>query len=163
VNMIWPPLWYSQANIRAFKKAKNTYRQLEKISNYEADAYKGLAEVYVLEQQLDSAEVYYLKSIEERRYIFDEEYRSLGRINKLQGELKKSLDYYTKAWQENKVNPLSYWQVCVIADEYYKDPKVKLQHYEKLLSDFKNLYPFLKERAQKRVKELKEEIHFNAE
>ena len=160
---VYKKLGYSLASIRAFKKAKNTYRQLEKISNYEADAYKGLAEVYVLEQKLDSAEVYYLKSIEERRYIFDEEYRNLGRINKLQGELKKSLDYYTKAWQENKVNPLSYWQICVIADEYYKDPKVKLQHYQKLLSDFKNLYPFLKERAQKRVKELKEEIHFNAE
>ena len=160
---VYKKLGHSLANINEFKKAKNTYRQLEKISNYEPDAYKGLAEVYVLEQKLDSAEVYYLKSIEERRYIFDEEYGNLGRIAKSQGKLKKSLDYFTKAWQENKLNPLSHWQVCIIADEYYKDPKVKLQHYEKLLSDFDNLYPFLKERALKRVKELKEEIHFSKE
>jgi len=41
------------------------------------------------EKQLDSAEVYFLKSIKERRYIFDNEYRSLGRIAKEKGQLKK--------------------------------------------------------------------------
>ncbi len=81
----------------------------------------------------------------------------------MKGELKKSLDYYTKAWEEDKVNQFSYWQVCVLSDEYYKDPKIKLAHYEKLLSDYDNLMPFLRERAVKRVKELNEEIFFDAE
>ena len=160
---VYKKLGYSQANIKEFEKAKKTYRRLEKIQNQEADAYKGLAQVYLLEKKLDSAETYFLKSIEERRYIFDNEYQSLGRITRLKGELKKSLDYYTKAWEEDRLNQLNYWQVCVLADEYYKDPKIKLRNYEKLLSDFERLYPFLKERAQKRIKELKEEIHFNAE
>lgn len=160
---VYKKLGYSQANIREFKKAKVTYRKLEEIQNQEADAYKGLAQVYLLEKKLDSAETYFLKSIEERRYIFDNEYQSLGRIARLNGDIKKSLDYYTKAWEENKTNQLNYWQVCVLADEYYKDPKTKLRHYEKLLSEFDNILPFLKERAQKRIKELKEEIHFNAE
>ena len=160
---VYKKLGYSLANIREFKKAKTTYRKLEEIQNQEADAYKGLAQVYLLEKKLDSAETYFLKSIEERRYIFDNEYQSLGRIARLKGELKKSLDYYTKAWEEDRLNQLNYWQVCVLADEYYKDPKTKLRHYEKLLSDFERLYPFLKERAQKRIKELKEEIHFAKE
>jgi len=146
-----------------FEPAKKAYRALAEIQNYEADAFFGLGEVFMKEKVLDSAETYFLKSIEERRYIFDNEYQNLGRIARLKGELKKSLDYYTKAWEEDKVNQFNYWQVCVLADEYYKDPKIKLRHYEKLLSDFERLYPFLKERAEKRIKELKEEIHFNAE
>ena len=160
---VYRKLGYSQASIGEFKKAKATYRELEQILNQEADAYKGLAEVYVFEKKWDSAETYFLKSIEERRYIFDEEYQSLGRIARINGQLKKALEYYTKAWEENRINQLNYWEICILADEYYKDPKIKLRHYEKLLSDFDNVYPFLKERAQKRIKELKEEIHFNSE
>ena len=160
---LYKKLGYSYANRWKYKEAKKAYRTLGSITNYEADGYLGLAQVFVKEKELDSAEVYYKKSIEERRYIFDEEYRSLGRIARLKGELKKSLDYYTKAWEEDKVNQFSYWQVCVLSDEYYKDPKIKLAHYEKLLSDYDNLMPFLRERAVKRVKELKEEIFFDAE
>lgn len=146
-----------------FDPAKKAYRALAEIQNYEADAFFGLGEVFMKEKVLDSAEVYFKKSIEERRYIFADEYRSLGRIARLKNQFKKSLDYYTKAWEEDSVNQFNYWQVCVLADEYYKDPKVKLEYYNRLLSDFDNLMPFLQERAQKRIKELKEEIHFNAE
>ena len=154
---------YSHFKNGDFKSAKKAYRSLGGIQNYEADAYYGLGEVLLKEEKLDSAAVCFKKSIEERRYIFDKEYRNLGRIARLKGELKKALDYYTKAWEEDKVNQLNYWQVCILADEYYNDPKVKLRHYEKLLSDFEKVYPFLKERAQKRITELKEEIHFKAE
>ncbi len=157
---VYKKLGYALANRWQYEKAKMVYRQLEKIPNSEADAYFGLGGVFLKEQQLDSAAVYIKKSIEARRYNFAAEYQDLGRIARLNGQLKKSLDYYTKAWEEQKTNQLNYWQVCILADEYYKDPKIKLRHYEKLLSDFDNLLPFLKERAQNRVTELKEEIHF---
>ncbi|GMN06234.1 hypothetical protein MTsPCn5_16230 [Croceitalea sp. MTPC5] len=157
---IYKKLGYSLVNRWRYKEAKEAYKQLGRVLDYQADAYKGLAQVYFQEQKLDSSETYYLRSIEERRYSFDEEYRDLGRIARLKGELKKSLDYYTKAWEENKANPFNYWQVCILADEYYKDPKVKLRYYQKLLTDFKEVMPFMKERAQKRITELKEEIHF---
>ena len=139
---IYKKLGYSLINRWEYEKAKDIYRTLGSIDNQEADAFLGLAQVFFKEKELDSAAVYYKKAIAERRYIFDEEYRSLGRIARLKGELKKSLDYYTKAWEEDKVNQFSYWQVCVLSDEYYKDPKIKLAHYEKLLSDYDNLCPF---------------------
>ncbi len=144
---IYKRLGYSLANRWKYKEAKEAYRQLGRISDYQADAYLGLAQVYLQEQQLDSAETYFLKSIEERQYIFDNEYRNLGRIARLNGELKKSLDYYTKAWKEDKTNQFNYWQICILADEYYKDPKLKLANYEKLLTDYDKVMPFLKERA----------------
>ena len=160
---VYKKLGYSYANRWKYEEAKKAYKSLGNIVNQEADAYQGLAQIFLQENKLDSAEVYFKKSIEERRYIFDDEYRSLGRIARLKGELKKALDYYTKAWEEDKVNQFNYWQVCVLADEYYKDPKVKLGYYERLLLDFEKLMPFLEERAKKRIKELKEEIHFKAE
>ena len=156
-------LGYSQFKNWDFEKAKKTYRMLEAIPNMEPDAYFGLGEVYLQEKKLDSAETYFLKSIEERRYIFEDEYRNLGRIANLKGDKKQALDYYKKAWEENTTNQFAYWQVCMMADEYYEDPKTTLTHYEKLLSDYPELVPFLKERAHKRIKELKEEIHFEKE
>jgi len=160
---VYKKLGYSYTNEREFEKAKTLYHKLANIFDQEADAYKGLGEVFLMEEQLDSAEIYYIKSIEARKYIFDVEYRNLGRIMRLKNNTKKALEYYTQAWKEDPKNPLGYWQVCVIADEYYKDPKVKLKHYEKLLADNKNIFPFLRQRAEKRISELKEEIHFKKE
>lgn len=162
-SFIYKRLGRSELENWNFEEAKEAYRKLEQFFGMEADAYYGLGEVFLKEQQLDSAEVYFKRSIEERRYIFDNEYRSLGRISRLQGKLKSALEYYAKAWEENKLNYLNYYQVCVLADEYYKDPKIKLRYYKRLLSDFEKLPQFLTERAKKRVSELKEEIHFTAE
>ncbi len=158
---IYQKLGYAQASIRQYEKAKNTYRQLIDMTNYEADAYKGLGQVFLMEKELDSAEVYFLKSIEAREYVFDNEYQSLGRIARLKGKLKSSLEYYQKAWEENTANYLNYWQVCVVADDYYKSPETKLRYYEKLVNDFERLAPFLRERAEKRISELKEELHYS--
>lgn len=142
------------------EKAYLTYRQLLKFQDFEVDAYSGFAEVFLKEQQLDSAQFYIKKSIKERRVVFDKEYRDLGRIARLKGKTKQALDHYRKSWEENKSNQFVYYQVCTLADEYYKDPETKLSYYEKLLEQYPKLLPFIEERAKKRVSELKEEIHF---
>ncbi len=142
------------------EKAYQTYRQLLNFQDFEADAYSGFAEVFLKEKQLDSAQFYIKKSIEERTVVFDEEYRDLGRIARLQGKTKEALDYYTRAWEENKNNQYIHYQVCTLADEYYRDPKTKLRYYENLLQQHPKLLPFIEEHAKKRVSELKAEIHF---
>lgn len=142
------------------EKAIEAYRMLSLIPGYLADAYSGMGEVYMQDKQLDSAQVYIKKSIEERTEVFDKEYADLGRIARIQNKTKESMDYYKKAWEENKENPYNYYQVCVLADEYFKDPKTRLSYFEKLLEMYPNLPPFLKERVRKRVSEIKEEIHY---
>lgn len=160
---VYRKLGYSEYYNHNLEDAKEAFRTLAKINGNEADAYLGLGEVYLKEQQLDSAEIYIKKSIKERRYIFDEEYKTLGRIARLKNQLKQSLEYYTKAWEENKANFFNYYQVCILADEYYKDPKLKLRYYERLLVDFKGVPVFISERAKKRISELKEEIHYKSD
>ena len=100
------------------------------------------------------------KSIEERTETFEKEYADLGRIARLQNKTKESMEYYKMAWEENKENPYNYYQVCVLADEYYKDPQTRLQYFERLLDMYPDLPPFLKERVLKRVSEIKEGIHY---
>ncbi|WP_228236888.1 tetratricopeptide repeat protein [Allomuricauda sp. M10] len=142
------------------EKAIQTYRMLALDPWSLADAYSGMGQVYLQEKELDSAQYYIKKSIEERTQTFENEYADLGRIARLQNKTKESLDYYKKAWEENKDNPYNYYQFCILADEYYKDPKTKLQYYESLLEMYPKLSPFIKERVIKRVSEIKEEIHY---
>ncbi|MEP5914458.1 MAG: tetratricopeptide repeat protein, partial [Flavobacteriaceae bacterium] len=160
---VYRKLGYSQFKNSDLDNAKETYWTLAEIKNNKADAYFGLGEVYLEEKKLDSAETYFKKSIKERKYIFDVEYRNLGRIARLKNQLKKSLDLYTKAWEENKANFFNYYQVCVLTDEYYKDPKIKLRYYEGLFTNFKSVPVFISERAKKRISELKEEIHYKSD
>ncbi|MDF0707613.1 tetratricopeptide repeat protein [Flagellimonas okinawensis] len=142
------------------EKALATYHRLESFPDKLAAAYSGLGDVFFKEKELDSAQYYIEKSIEERMAYFPQEYASLGRIARLKGHTKKSMDYYVKAWEENKDNYYNYYQVCVLADEYYKDPKTGLNYYEKLLEMYPDLVPWLKERVTNRISEIKEEIHF---
>ncbi|WP_421803821.1 tetratricopeptide repeat protein [Flagellimonas sp.] len=144
------------------EKALETYHKLKDFPEKLAVAYSGLGEVYFEEKELDSAQYYIEKSIEERRVFFPQEYASLGRIARLKGQTKKSMDYYVKAWEENKEDYYNYYQVCVLADEYYKDPKTRLNYYEKLLKMYPDLVPWLEERVKNRISELKEEIHFGS-
>ncbi len=142
------------------EKALEAYHKLRSFPDKLAVAYAGLGEVYFKEKTLDSAQYYIEKSMEERRVLFDQEYADLGRIARLKGNTKKAMDYYTMAWKENKENYFNYYQVCILADEYYKDSKTSLTYYEKLLEMYPDLVPFVKERAKNRISEIKEEIHF---
>ncbi len=142
------------------EKAHQTYLQLLNFPDFVADAYSGFADVFLKEKQLDSAQFYIKRAIEERTVVFDNEYRDLGRIARLQGKTKEALEYYTRAWEENKSNQYIHYQVCTLADEYFQDPKTKLRYYENLLGQYPKLLPFIEEHAKKRVSELKAEIHF---
>ncbi|WP_421823740.1 tetratricopeptide repeat protein [Flagellimonas oceanensis] len=142
------------------EKALEAYRKLSGFPDKLAAAYRGLGEVYFDEKELDSAQYYIEKSIEERMATFPQEYADLGRIARLKGQTKKSMDYYVKAWEENKENYYNYYQVCILADEYYKDPETRLNYHEKLLEMYPDIVPWLKERVKNRITEIKEEIHF---
>ncbi len=142
------------------QKALETYHKLTSFPDKLATAYAGLGQVYFEEKELDSAQYYIEKSIEERMVLFPQEYASLGRIARLKGQTKKSMDYYEMAWEENKDDYRNYYLVCILADEYYKDPKTRLNYYAKLLKMYPDIVPFLKERVKKRISEIKEEIHF---
>jgi len=144
-----------------FDKARDTYTELLELDDSLSDAYNGLGSVYMKAKQLDSAEINFKTAIEVQDPILNMEYSALASIAREREDLKTALEYYKIAYEEDPSNVMSYYQVCTVADQYYKDPKVRLQYYENFQEKFKKKHPYFSETVQKRIRELKEEIHFS--
>ncbi|MDB4291868.1 tetratricopeptide repeat protein [Maribacter sp.] len=143
-----------------FEKAKDTYAKLLALDDSLSDAYNGLGNVYLKAKQLDSAEINYKIAIEVQDAILNREYSALAAIARERKDLKTALEYYKLAYKEDPANVMGYYQVCTVADQYYKDPKVRLQYYEIFQEKFKKKHPYFSETVKKRIRELKEEIHY---
>jgi tetratricopeptide (TPR) repeat protein len=101
-------------------------------------------------------------SIEVQQVTFHKEYTALGDIARERKDLKLALDYYKKAHEENPKNPMTYYQICFIADRYYKDPKTRLLYFETFKTKFSKEKVIINY-IDKRISELKAEIHLAAE
>lgn len=153
-------LAYSYFKDWEFEKAKKTYKALLQLDNSLSKPYNGLGEVYLKEQKLDSAEINYRIAIEVQDPILSMEYGALAYIARQRKDLKTALEFYKLAYEEDPSSPMAYYQVCTVADQYYKDPKIRLEYYENFQKKFKKKHPHYSETVKKRIIELKEEIHF---
>ena len=143
-----------------FEKAKVTYHQLIQMDESDPDPYFNLGHVFYKDRQVDSARYYIKKSIEVQKPSFHREYRSLANIARELEDLKTALDYYNRAYAEEPADYMTYYQICAVADQLYKDPKVRLTFYENFIEKFGKNKPYVSQRVTKRISELKEEMHF---
>ena len=152
------------AYFRAFEydKAIETYKQLIVLQGMLAPdpkTFNDLANVYLKDRQLDSAKVYVKKAIDEKVFILDREYATLGRIASQKNDLKTAIKYYKMAHKEDSANPIYLYQVCILSDKYYKDPKLKLKQYEAFKEKYKNRKTnYFSAFTDRRISELKSEI-----
>ncbi len=145
-----------------FEKAKSAYKTLLEMDKTNADAYFGLGTVYQRNEQIDSAEIAFKKAIALQDPILVREYHALANLARSKNDLKLALDYYQKAFQEDTSSPYGYYQICTVADQYYKDPKLRLEFYENYLAKFGKDNSYYARTAVRRIRELKEELHFLA-
>ena len=143
-----------------FERAKTTYHTLIQRDEENPDPYFNLGHVFLKDRQIDSARFYIKKSIEVQNPSFHREYRSLAGIARDQEDLKTAFNYYKLAYKEEPTDYISYYQVCSLADQLYKDPKIKLEYYENFIKRFGTDKPYVSETVKKRISELKEEVHF---
>ena len=156
-----------------FERLGNAYFKLENadnaIKNYKrsldideenARVLFSLGNTYWKQQQIDSAKAYIKKAIEVQQVILDKEYQALGRIASEQKDYKTAIKHYKLAHEEDPSNVIYYYQICFIADQYYKDPKLKLSYYEQLITTYGGKNDYFTNFAKRRISELKEEIHF---
>ncbi|MGF1559839.1 MAG: tetratricopeptide repeat protein [Flavobacteriaceae bacterium] len=143
-----------------FEKAKSTYHTLIKIDDTNADPYFNLANVFIKDQQMDSAKFYLNRSIEVQQPNFKREYLSLAIIAREREDLNSAFKYYKLAYEEEPTDFTIFYQICALADQLFKDPKMKLANYENFITKFGTDKTFFSEMAQRRISELKEEIHF---
>lgn len=150
----------SYAKEWVFDKAKQTYQSLLQNDEENHQAYFGLAGVYYKMKQLDSAAIHYKKSISVQDPILHREYLALAEIARAQNDMKAALDYYKLAYEENTDSMRAYYNICTTADQYYKDPKIRLEYYENFQKRFTKKHRYYSATVTKRIRELKEEIHF---
>ncbi len=143
-----------------FEKAKETYRIWIGIDDQNSDAYFGMAAALQNNKQLDSAEIYINKAMDVQRPVFAEGYSSLASYARERNDLKSALDYYKLAYKETLSDEMIYFNICTLADQLYKDPKTKLGYYENYIKKFGKNMPYVSKIAVRRIKDLKEEIHF---
>ncbi len=143
-----------------FEKAKEIYRILIGIDDQNSDTYFGMAAALRKNKQLDSAEIYILKAMDVHRPVFAEGYSSLASLARERNDLKSALDYYKLAHKEAPLDEMVYFNICTLADQLYEDPKTKLGYYDNFIKKFGMNRPYYSKMAAKRVKELREEIHF---
>lgn len=162
-EFILKKLAYSYFSTRKLVAADSTYRKLLDFPNSKANALYSIGHIFWAQEQRDSAKIYIERSIEKQDVFLGDEYQALGRLAREQKKTKEALDYYTKAYEEDRSNYLNYYQVCIIAEEYYADPKTKMRYYQNLLERFPKLPPYFKQFAVDRIRKIKEEIHFAGE
>lgn len=160
----------ARAYFRAFEYEKSieTYKNLIALEavlmQTDPKTFNALAGVYVKNKQLDSARVYVQKAIDEQVYVLDVEYAILGHIARMKEDFKTAIKYYKLAHKENPLDPIYYYQVCILGDIYYKDPKIKLQQYEALKEKYKNSNSnYFTAFATRRISELKTDIFENGD
>lgn len=141
-------------------EAKQTYFLLLTYDQAIREALNGLGNTYWREKKLDSAEYYFKKSIAKQKPDLLNEYIALAQLAREQDKLEMAMNYYKKAYLEDANNSHVYYQICVLADQLFKNPKIKLDYYQNFLEKFGMQRTYYSEFARKRVAELKEEIHF---
>jgi tetratricopeptide (TPR) repeat protein len=143
-----------------FEKAQKTYHTLIQMNEDDPDPYFNLGHVFLKDRQIDSARFYIKKSMEVQNPSFYREFRILAEIARGQEDLESAFEYYKLAHKEAPTDYISYYQVCALADQLYKNPKVKLVYYENFINKFGTDKTYVSETVKKRISELKEEIHF---
>lgn len=148
-------------SLKELKKAKENYKSslFYDALNPSSKVLFNLGNVFWEEKQLDSAAVYFQEAIDVQIVLFDKEYQALARIASEKKDFKNALKFYKLAHEEDPENVIYFYQVCFVADRYYKDPKVKIGYYEQLTEKYKNQKGYFIQFAERRITELKEEIH----
>jgi len=160
---VYEKLAFSYYKEWEFEKAKEAYRELLKFNDTNSDYYYALAETYRKNKQVDSAELFVKRGMDIQRPILARGFMALSGLAREKDDLQQALEFLKLAVNEDPNDGMLYYRLCALTDRYYKDPKVKLKHYERYLDRFGVKAPYFSETAKKRISELKEQIHYTKE
>lgn len=149
--------------LNKFKEAKAAYFHLLEFDGEDPVALYGIGNAYWKLQERDSAETYIKKSIEVQKVVLDKEYNALARLAMEDNNIKLAIDYYRLAFQEDPSGYLYKYEICILTDQYYKDPNISLKCYREYQQKFGAQNDYFSEFAAKRISELNVEIHMKAQ
>jgi tetratricopeptide (TPR) repeat protein len=162
-EFVYEKLAHSYYKEWEFEKAKTAYMELLKFNDMNSDYYYALAETYRKNKQVDSAELFIKRGMDIQRPVLGKGFMALSSLAREKDDLKLALEYLQLAVKEDPNDGMLYFRLCTLIDRYYKDPDLKLKHFEDYIGRFGSEVPYFSVMAKKRISELKEEIHYAKE
>src|SRR5690606_7791403 len=142
---------------------KAAYFKMLEFDGEDPIALFGVGNAYWKLQERDSAKIYIKKSLEVQKVVLDKEYNALARLAMEENNIKLAIDYYRLAFKEDPEGYLYKYEICLLTDQYCKDPKMSLKCYKEYQQEFGSQGDYFSEFAGKRISELNVEIHMEAE
>ena len=154
---------YAYLVLNKFKEAKAAYFKMLEFDGEDPVALFGVGNAYWKLQERDSAKTYIKKSLEVQKVVLDKEYNALARLAVEENKIRQAIDYYRLALLEDPMGYLYKYEICILTDQYYKDPKMSLKCYREYQQKFGPKADYFSEFAAKRISELNVEIHMKVE
>ena len=150
-------------NIRDFTAAETSFKKALRIDFTDASILYNLGLVYTALQDYKTAEYHFLLSILQQKPTIDKNYYQLGMVQLKQKKTKRALKSFEKGYKNNSKNYLLLFQLALTSDDFYKDKKIALQHFEKYIDTFSEKDAASTIYAKQRIKEIKTTLFMNRE
>ncbi|MGS2763873.1 tetratricopeptide repeat protein [Sinomicrobium sp. M5D2P9] len=149
-----------------YEKAITAYESALKLNGMEPNpkTLLALSKSYLKLKNYEKADVFAKEAIAVQQVTFENEYEILANIALEQKEVKTGLDYLKKAYEENPSSTHLHYRICLVADNYYADPELKLRYYEDFLGKIgdSGMDRMYRDFTTKRISAIKKEMHMNA-
>ncbi|WP_299260541.1 tetratricopeptide repeat protein [uncultured Aquimarina sp.] len=147
-----------------WEKAIPQYLKALKYNNQVPLRHKRLADAYTSIQKYDEALLFYKLALELKDTPIVEDLLNIAKTYRHKEEWENAIKHTKLALKEKPNSYQIKYQLATYTDAYFKDPKVKLRHYNNCLKQLEadkdsNTYKkFLKETVNKRITQLEKEI-----
>ena len=124
--------------LNRLKQAENYIRKAMAIAPKEAINHYYLGLIHERQNRLQKAQKNFKRAVELKKPSVDKEYFELGMIAKKQKKYKQALEFFRKAFHNNRQNKEALLQLAIMAEAYYKSPRKSIEYYQKYLNLFKD-------------------------
>ncbi|MBJ2174844.1 tetratricopeptide repeat protein [Aureibaculum sp. A20] len=114
--------------------------------------------VHAAMKEYKKAEMSFYMSIAFQKPEYDKNYFELGKVQLEQKEVKKAITSFEKGYENNSRNYQLLFQIAMLSENYFKDKKIALRHYEQYVENFSSKDEKSTLYAKSRIKEINKEL-----
>ena len=148
-------------NMMNYQKAEEYFKIAQGKDFKDASLAYNLGLVQKEMKNFDKAAYYFAMSIYYQNPKLDKNYYQLGLMQLELKEVKGALKSFGEGYRDNHNNYRLLFQLAMTEDDYYKDKKIALQHFEKYIELFSDKDEKSTLYAKQRIKEIKTALFMN--
>ncbi len=153
----------SYYNLKEYENALIYFRKASQKDFKDTTISYNLGLVYKALKDYKKAEMSFLMSIMFQKPQVDKNYYQLGLVQLEQGNQKKAIESFEEAFKNNPGNHIVLLRLAIISDDYYKDQKIAIKHFEKYIDKFSKKDEESTLYVKGRIKEIKKELFIKGE